>query len=161
MCLRTAGQQQPDVATRQRWLSVLAKASLAQLEDAWNALETRPHYRMLRPAETGLVMLRGRIGGSGGPFNFGEMTVTRAVVQLLDEAGAVSYTGFGHTAGRSARRAELVALFDALLQDPAQHGAVAGAVVEPLAAAQSAAKSAQTAKMGASKVEFFTMVRGE
>jgi alpha-D-ribose 1-methylphosphonate 5-triphosphate synthase subunit PhnG len=161
MYLSAAQRQQSDVATRQRWLSVLAKASLAQLEDAWNALEKRPLYRMLRPAETGLVMLRGRIGGSGGLFNFGEMTVTRAAVQLLDDAGTVSHTGFGHIAGRSARRAELVALFDAVLQDPSQHGAVAGTVVEPLAAAQAAGESARTAKARASKVEFFTMVRGE
>jgi alpha-D-ribose 1-methylphosphonate 5-triphosphate synthase subunit PhnG len=87
--------------------------------------------------------------------------MTRAVVQLLDAAGRVSHAGFGHVAGRSTRRAELVALFDALLQDPARHAALAADVVAPLAARQQAAKAARSAKIMASKVDFFTMVRGE
>jgi alpha-D-ribose 1-methylphosphonate 5-triphosphate synthase subunit PhnG len=156
-----ATEDQIDITARQHWLAVLAKAPLAQLEAAWDALDEKPTYRMLRRSETGLVMVRGRIGGNGQPFNFGEMTMTRAAVQLLDAAGNVNCTGFGHVAGRSARRAELVALFDALLQDPARHDALANTVVEPLAASQAAAKAAQAAKAMASKVDFFTMVRGE
>jgi alpha-D-ribose 1-methylphosphonate 5-triphosphate synthase subunit PhnG len=157
----SASQPQPETATRQRWLAVLAKAPSAQLEAAWNALADKPAHRALRRAETGLVMVRGRIGGTGQPFNFGEMTMTRAAVQLLDSAGAVSHTGFGHVAGRSARRAELVALFDALLQDPARHDALAATVIAPLAAQQEAANAVRAAKVGASKVDFFTMLRGE
>jgi alpha-D-ribose 1-methylphosphonate 5-triphosphate synthase subunit PhnG len=116
---------------------------------------------VLRRGETGLVMVRGRIGGNGQPFNFGEMTMTRAAVQLLDAAGEVAQTGFGHIAGRSARRAELVALFDAMLQEPARRAALVHRLIEPLAAEQDAAKAAGTAKVMASKVDFFTMVRGE
>jgi alpha-D-ribose 1-methylphosphonate 5-triphosphate synthase subunit PhnG len=149
------------LAARQRWLAVLAKAPLASLEAAWEALTDKPRYRTVRRGETGLVMVRGRIGGTGQPFNFGEMTMTRAAVQLLDAAGAVTQTGFGHVAGRSVRKAELVALFDALLQAPARHGEIADAVVKPLAAQQQAAKAAQAAKVAASRVDFFTMVRGE
>jgi alpha-D-ribose 1-methylphosphonate 5-triphosphate synthase subunit PhnG len=104
--------------TRRRWLAVLAKARVGDLEAAWASLADKPRYRVLRRAETGLVMMRGRIGGTGQPFNFGEMTMTRAAVQLLDDANDASRTGFGHVAGRSARHAELVTLFDALLQDP-------------------------------------------
>jgi alpha-D-ribose 1-methylphosphonate 5-triphosphate synthase subunit PhnG len=150
-----------EIVERQRWLAVLAKAPVARLEAAWDTADDKPAYRLLRRGETGLVMVRGRIGGSGGPFNFGEMTMTRAAIQLLDASGNVAYTGFGHVAGRSARRAELVALFDAMLQDPARHDAIADRVIEPLAAEQDAAKAAQTAKVMASKVDFFTMVRGE
>jgi alpha-D-ribose 1-methylphosphonate 5-triphosphate synthase subunit PhnG len=150
-----------EIIERQRWLAVLAKAPVARLEAAWNALDDKPAYRPLRRGETGLVMVRGRIGGSGGPFNFGEMTMTRAAIQLLDASGDAAYTGFGHVAGRSARRAELVALFDAMLQDPARHDAIANQVVEPLTAEQDAAKAAQTVRIMASKVDFFTMVRGE
>jgi alpha-D-ribose 1-methylphosphonate 5-triphosphate synthase subunit PhnG len=146
---------------RQQWLAVLAKASLAELEVAWGALADKPPYRVLRRSETGLVMLRGRIGGTGQPFNFGEMTMTRAAVQLLDAAGEVSHTGLGHVAGRSGRRAELVALFDALLQDPARHEEIGALVLEPLAARQRATKAAEGAKVMASKVDFFTLVRGE
>lgn len=150
-----------ETAARQRWLAVLAKTPVARLEAAWDALDGKPAYRVLRRGETGLVMLQGRIGGAGRPFNVGEMTMTRAAVQLLDAAGGVSQTGFGHVAGRSARHAELVALFDAMLQDPARHAAIAAQVIEKLAAEQQARKAAQAAKVMASKVDFFTMVRGE
>lgn len=152
---------QAKIKARQCWLSVLAKAPLDQLEAAWDALGDKPAYRALRPGETGLVMVRGRVGGTGQPFNLGEMTMTRAAVQLLDAGGGVTWTGFGHVAGRSARHAELVALFDALMQDPARHDAVDRLVVAPLAARQAAAKATQAAKVTASKVDFFTMVRGE
>ena len=155
------GTADPVVATRQAWLSILAKASLAELEAAWDTLSDKPNYRMLRPPETGLVMVRGRIGGNGQPFNFGEMTMTRAAVQLVDGTGGATRTGFGHVAGRSARKAELVALFDALLQDPARHGALDNDVIAPLAARRQAVAAAADAKIMESKVDFFTMVRGE
>jgi alpha-D-ribose 1-methylphosphonate 5-triphosphate synthase subunit PhnG len=142
-------------------LAVLVKASILELETAWQALDDQPLYRMLRRAETGLVMVRGRIGGNGQPFNLGEMTMTRAAVQLIDHSGEVTRAGFGHVAGRSARHAELVALFDALLQDPARHDGIATSVVEPLAARQQAAKAATAAKITASRVDFLTMVRSE
>src|SRR5204862_5640081 len=119
---------------RSAWLAILAKATVDELEAGWNALADKPQYRMLRRPETGLVMLRGRVGGTGQPFNLGEMTMTRAAVQLLDAAGAATQTGFGHVAGRSARRAELVAVFDALLQDRERHDALVATVVTPLAA---------------------------
>jgi alpha-D-ribose 1-methylphosphonate 5-triphosphate synthase subunit PhnG len=159
--LRNAGPAAENPSDRQRWLAVLAKASGAELQRAWDGLAEKPAYRPLRASETGLVMVRGRIGGAGDAFNLGEMTMTRAAVQLLDGAGNVTHTGFGHVAGRSGRRAELVALFDALLQDPARRQAIEREVVEPLAARQSAAKAAHAAKVAASKVDFFTMVRGE
>jgi alpha-D-ribose 1-methylphosphonate 5-triphosphate synthase subunit PhnG len=146
---------------RPAWLAVLAKARVEELQAAWGELADKPTYRMLRPAETGLIMVRGRIGGTGQPFNFGEVTMTRAAIQLIDTMGRVSYTGFGHVAGRSARHAELVALFDALLQDPGRHKALTATLVVPLTARQHAAKAANAAKAMSSKVNFYTMVRGE
>src|ERR1700731_2804267 len=80
--------------TRPGWLAVLAKAKVGELQAAWDALGDKPRYRVLRPAETGLVMLRGRIGGTGQPFNLGEMTMTRAAVQLVAADGEVSHAGF-------------------------------------------------------------------
>ena len=147
-------------SARQRWLAVLAKASLAELEAALEPFAVKIRYRLLRRGETGLVMVRGRIGGSGQPFNLGEMTMTRAAVQLLGAGEGATYTGFGHVIGRSPRQAELVALSDALLQDPDWHADVAG-VVETLATRQSAAKAARAASIAASKVDFFTLTRGE
>ena len=147
--------------TRSVWLAILAKATVDDLQASWNALADKPQYRMLRNPETGLVMVRGRVGGTGQPFNLGEMTMTRAAVQLRDKSGDARQTGFGHVAGRSGRHAELVALFDALLQDPKRHDVIAAEIVAPLAARQHAAKSAQAAKVAPTKVDFFTMVRGE
>jgi alpha-D-ribose 1-methylphosphonate 5-triphosphate synthase subunit PhnG len=146
---------------RRGWLAILAKAELGELEDAWHVLAEKPAYRVLRRVETGLVMVRGRIGGTGQPFNLGEMTITRAAVQLLDGSGRATCAGFGHVAGRAPRKAELVALFDALLQDPARHAAISGALVASLAEKQTAAKLERAAKCAATKVDFLTMVRGE
>ena len=66
----------------------------------------------------------GRTGGTGTRFNVGEMTVTRCAVQL--EGGAV---GVAYVRGRDRRHAELAALLDALLQDPARHDALDETVV--------------------------------
>jgi alpha-D-ribose 1-methylphosphonate 5-triphosphate synthase subunit PhnG len=154
-------EQRRDISERQRWLAVLAKASGADLQAAWDALRPKPVFRVLRRPEFGLVMLRGRIGGTGQPFNFGEMTMTRAAVQLLDPSGAVCSTGFGYVAGRSLERAELVARLDAMLQVPAFRDTVERQVVTPLEQQLQAARAALAAQVSASKVDFFTMVRGE
>lgn len=164
--MTSAGNSEPVAmpatgTARQHWLAVLAKAPLAELEAAIEPFAAKVNYRLLRGGETGLVMVRGRISGDGQAFNLGEMTMTRAAVQLLGAGGKATYTGFGHVAGRSARQAELVALFDALLQDPVWHDDITSGVIEKLAARQRAAKAAQAAKVAASKVDFFTMVRGE
>src|SRR5260370_35612844 len=103
-------------------------------------------------------MVRGRIGGTGQPFNLGEMTITRAAVQLIDGSGRATCAGFGHVAGRAPRKAELVALFDALLQDPARHAAISGALVAPLAEKQTAPRLERAAKCPASKVGFLTIM---
>jgi alpha-D-ribose 1-methylphosphonate 5-triphosphate synthase subunit PhnG len=97
-------------------------------------------------------MVRGRTGGGGGPFNLGEMTVTRCSVRT--ESGPV---GHAYIAGRDERRAELAALADALLQDPDRAPAVQAAVVQPLAEAQQARRDATAAKAAATKVQFFAM----
>ena len=153
---------EPALATmaRQGWIAVLARAHLAELEAAWETLPDRPDYSLLRPIETGLAMVRGRIGGTGQPFNLGEMTMTRAAVQLRLPAGE-SVIGFAHITGRQTRRAELAALFDALLQLRERRHAIAERVIAPLAARQSGDKAALARKVAASKVEFFTVVRGE
>jgi alpha-D-ribose 1-methylphosphonate 5-triphosphate synthase subunit PhnG len=137
-------------------MSVLAQAPVGEIEAHWRALANPPPYRMLRWPETGLVMVRGRAGGTGVRFNLGEMTVTRCAVQL--EGGAV---GLAYVRGRDRRHAELVALFDALLQDPARREALDRAVVTPLAAAQAARRHAAAERVAPSRVEFFTMVRGD
>ena len=140
---------------RRRWMSVLAQASLDELERRWREVAAPPH-RVLRRPETGLVMVRGRAGGTGARFNVGEMTVTRCAVELEGGAVGVAYVG-----GRDRRHAELAAVLDALLQDPARREGLEHAIVEPLAAAQAARRRAAAERVAPSKVEFFTMVRGD
>ena len=139
-------------ADRQRWMGVLAKAAAEELAAAYAALGPQPAANFVRPPETGLALLRGRIGGRGAAFNFGEATVTRCVVRF-DDRGPM---GFGYVMGRDKRRAEQAAMFDALLQ---RGHAAAQAQVENLAAAQAARAARQAANAATSKVDFFTMVR--
>src|SRR5882762_3918898 len=98
---------------RQRWLSILAKAPADRLEVLWRGMGDTPGYTLLRRPEIGLVMVQGRISGSGAPFAAGEVTATRAAVQL--NGGQV---GIGYVGGRQPRQAELVAVLDALGQLP-------------------------------------------
>jgi len=148
------------VAVRQRCAAAVAKAGMDELEEAWAALPERPAYVWLRRPETGLAMVRGRIGGTGAPFNLGEMTMTRAAVQIALPDGA-TVAGFGHVAGRNGRHAELAAALDAMVQHPAWRDAVERQVVTPLSERHRARKAAQAAAVASSKVEFFTMVRGD
>lgn len=146
----------PETAARQRWLAALARASADELGSAWDTVASPPTFRWLKPAESGLVMVRGRIGGTGAKFNIGEAAVTRCVVQT--EQG---FVGVGYVLGRDRRQAELTALFDALLQDPARRAAVEAKVVAPLAASQRERWDEKSRKSAATKVEFYTLVRGD
>jgi alpha-D-ribose 1-methylphosphonate 5-triphosphate synthase subunit PhnG len=137
-------------------MSVLALATTAELEACWAALGAPPRYTWLRRPEAGLVMVRGRAGGTGARFNLGEMTVTRCTVRLDD--GTLGHAWIG---GRDPRHAELAAVLDALLQDGARGPGLLETVVEPLARAQAARRTAARERAAASRVEFFTMVRGE
>src|SRR5689334_8918330 len=92
------------IIARQRWMAVLARATAEELGEAWETIKPAPSFRWLRAAEGGLVMLRGRIGGSGSKFNLGEASVTRCVVQVADGQVGTSYV-----LGTERRRAELAA----------------------------------------------------
>jgi alpha-D-ribose 1-methylphosphonate 5-triphosphate synthase subunit PhnG len=140
---------------RKSWLAVLARAKRSELEEAVTGLSPRPTWRVVKPAESGLAMVRGRAGGTGQQFNIGEMSVARCVVQVV--VGAV---GVGYVAGRDRRQAELVAVLDALLQDGPYVETLKRDFVAPLARHQAAARRQVLAKAAATKVDFFTMVRG-
>lgn len=140
---------------RRHWLGLLNRATTAELEAGWQALTERPRYRLLRVPETGLVMVRGRAGGTGRRFNLGEMTVTRASVRM--DGGAV---GHGHVAGRDHQRAERVAVFDALMQGDREAATLRRAVLEPVAHRIEGARAATQRRAAATRVEFFTLARG-
>ncbi len=153
----TAPNPAPDPATaaRKQWMSVLAKAAPARLRTLWQALGLSPEVTLLRAPEIGGVMVRGRLGGTGAPFNLGEMTVTRCSVQL--EGGEV---GHAMVQGRDKDKAQLAATIDALMQTPAADR-LRAALIDPLATAAAETRRRRAEKAAATKVDFFTMVRGE
>jgi alpha-D-ribose 1-methylphosphonate 5-triphosphate synthase subunit PhnG len=142
------------IALRRRAMAVLADTAAADIETQMAAL-TVPSHDELRTPENGLVMLRGRVGGDGAPFNLGEATVTRAAVRL-----AGGETGFAYVLGRDARKARLIAICDAMLQSK-DCEQVLDAVVVPLEQAMLARRRETDAETAATRVNFFTLVRGE
>ncbi len=137
-------------------MAVLAQAPVDDIAQALSLVEENVDFTELRAAEIGLVMLRGRIGGDGAPFNVGEATVTRAAVQI-----ASGETGFGYVLGRDRRKARLAALCDALWQAEGYRQRVEQHVLAPLRHAQQARRGAARAQTAATRVDFFTLVRGE
>lgn len=133
-------------------MSALAKADPARLAALMPELPALEH---LRPPEVGAVMVRGRIGATGAPFNLGEMTVTRCSVRLAD--GTV---GHGYVQGRNKTHALRSAAIDALMQT-GQAVRLQALVLDVLVAEASAAQTQRAEKAAATKVDFFTMVRGE
>ncbi len=139
---------------RQGWMRVLARADQTDLEAAWSKIEQKPSYERLRKPEMGLVMVRGRAGGVGIPFNLGEMTVTRCAVRLGE-----GLVGHAYVAGRNERRAELAAVFDALMQSPDRRAKLEAEVILPLREQQESRRALLSRKAAATKVDFFTLAR--
>ena len=136
------------LTVRQERMRLLALASVERLEAGLSAI-TPPDYEVVRGPETGLVMIRGRVGNTGDAFNMGEALATRCVVSLKDGC-----LGYAWILGEDARRAELWQrdgyaepldreLLPALEAERARRVREDAAAVEP------------------TRVDFFTLVRGE
>jgi len=144
-----------DETARKEWMSLLAKSAPEVLQEVYSDIDTPPDFHWLRPPETGAVMVRGRMGGSGAPFNMGEMTVTRCSLRL--QKGVV---GHGYVQGRDKAHAQRAALVDAMMQTD-QADVVDEVVLECLRVKALAQKAAVQARADKTKVDFFTLVRGE
>jgi alpha-D-ribose 1-methylphosphonate 5-triphosphate synthase subunit PhnG len=142
-------------AQRKAAMTVLAHSDAAEIGGYLETIAL-PAYENLREPENGLVMVRGRIGGDGAPFNLGEATVSRAAVRL--PSGEV---GFGYTLGRDREKARMIALCDALAQSNEFAAAVEANVLAPLRAAMMATQARKAAESAATRVDFYTLVRGE
>ncbi len=149
-------QNEREVKARQRWMGILARAPFESIETAWGELSQRPIYTFLRKPETGTVMVRARTEGEGRAFNFGEVPVTRCAVRTQS-----GLSGCAYVKGTRLRHAELAAVFDALLQDDEARGEVLDRVIEPLAEKLAVEKRRSSKKTETTRVDFFTMVRGE
>lgn len=148
--------QRPDIdENRRRAASLLARATRQELEAAWSALPQQPAVKPVRGPETGLVMVRGRIGGGGQPFNLGEATVTRATV-MLDSGTAVM-----PMRSHDREKARLAAIFDALFQEEGSRDFVEQQVLAPIGARVAAEDKVKAQEAAATRVDFFTMVRGD
>ncbi|WP_375451322.1 phosphonate C-P lyase system protein PhnG [uncultured Devosia sp.] len=149
-----SAQTAADIEPRRLALNALAAADGEALASAWAAWSDKPAFKGVRGPETGLVMVRGRAGGGGAPFNLGEATVSRATVRL--DTGEI---GHGYCLGRDLDKARLIAVFDALFQrEPA---AIEARVLAPLRASATTADNKRRQETAATKVNFFTMVRGD
>lgn len=144
-----------NVAERKRVMELLAKATLAELSAAWQALEIKPEVNPVRGPESGLVMVRGRIGGGGDAFNLGEATVSRATVRL--GSGEI---GHGQSLGNDREKVRLAAVFDAL-HHRADHRHIVDALVDDVENRIAAEDREQAEQTAATRVDFFTMVRGD
>jgi len=144
---------------RRRWLSALAKADAASFDERLPLERLPGEYVWLRRPESGLVMVCGRTGGTGATFNLGEMSVTRCALRLAD--GTV---GMAYLRGRDSLHAQRAALIDALMQQAEQEDNLEQAWttwITPLEARQLQRRIALAAAAAKTRVEFFTVVRGE
>jgi alpha-D-ribose 1-methylphosphonate 5-triphosphate synthase subunit PhnG len=136
-------------------MAVLAYADASAIAALVDPLEAPAHHD-LRAPECGLVMLRGRVGGDGAPFNLGEATISRAAVRL-----ASGEVGFGYTLGRDTRKARLIALCDAMMQAADYAETIEARVLAPLRDHERARREEGAAETAATRVDFYTLVRGE
>lgn len=145
-----------DTATRQRWMRVLAHSQPAALRDRMNALSLTPDYDTIRAPEIGLVQIRARMGGTGQRFFAGDAPLTRAAIRL--NSGTL---GYSYVLGRDKAHAERCAVIDALLQEQTHFQTLMETLIAPLEADRAARLAARQAEVNTSRVDFFTLVRGD
>ncbi|KAB0677426.1 phosphonate C-P lyase system protein PhnG [Aureimonas leprariae] len=142
---------------RRRVIGAMALAPAELLRSRFAAaFGDAPDAVAVRGPEVGLVMLRGRAGGGGAPFNLGEASVCRATVRL-----ASGEVGHAMILGRDAGHARLAAHLDALWQRDDWRDRVEAEIVAPALAADAEAAGARAEETAATRVDFFTLVRGE
>ena len=139
---------------RAGWMAVLARATREELQQLAQGIAL-PRVDVVKPPECGSLMIEARAGGGGRRFNAGEATVTRCVVRDGDRLG------YSYSLGRDKEKARLAAILDAMLQSAASHHLVMEAVVAPLASAQQQRRTRASLQAAATKVDFFTRVRGD
>jgi alpha-D-ribose 1-methylphosphonate 5-triphosphate synthase subunit PhnG len=156
--MNTAPDDLPRDALQKRRQAAMAVLAHSMTEDITRFMiaVTVPAHDELRAAENGLVMVRGRTGGDGAPFNLGEATVSRAAVRL-----ASGEVGIGYTLGRDREKARLIALCDAMIQTADHADAIETHVLTPLRNQIVAARAQKASETAATRVDFYTLVRGE
>lgn len=157
--------------TRQERMSALALARPESLADVFAQLPPLPTYTLPRQPEAGMIMTRARTGNTGQPFHLGEVLVTRCTVCLESHLAAAEAShapesnkaimGHAWVRGRSPRHAELAALFDALWQHPDYAPFLNQKLWPRLSQERQNRIAREGAAVAPSRVDFFTLVRGE
>jgi alpha-D-ribose 1-methylphosphonate 5-triphosphate synthase subunit PhnG len=137
-------------------MQLLAEAEAQDLHSAFDRLDPKVPSTFLIKPETGMVMVQGKSDGTGTAFCIGEMTVTRCMVQIMDQI-----QGYAMVPGSDHDHARLAALFDALLQVPAFHDPLMTTLIRNLETKESQKRQALTRDVADTTVEFFTLTRGE
>ncbi|MCL6416007.1 phosphonate C-P lyase system protein PhnG [Aestuariirhabdus sp. Z084] len=141
---------------RQNWMSVLAKAPTESLMALSEPVMNDASFEVIRQPEIGLTQIRARMGGEGNPFNLGDMTMTRCVVR-----SNMNTLGYGYISGRKKSHALRAAQMDALLQSSEFESLLLERVIEPLQRQIQQQELVQKREVDATRVDFFTLVRGE
>ncbi len=144
------------IEARRQAMSAFAQAQPKELSTGLSDTPGSGNWSYVRKPEIGMIMTRGRIGGSGAPFNIGEVTVTRCAVVI-----GTGETGHATVMGRDREKAQLAALADALWQNPETRPVVEARIVGPIVARLAADDARMRDETDATKVDFYTMARGE
>ncbi|WP_394144131.1 phosphonate C-P lyase system protein PhnG [Vibrio atypicus] len=140
---------------RRQWMAALARCEHHALSKYWQQFGLNPQYHFVREPEVGLAQVRARMGSTGNPFNMGDVTITRTVIQL--DSGEL---GYSYITGRNKAHSEVAAVVDALMQTSLQMD-LQERLINPLNAELVEKEQSRAKQVSASKVDFFTMVRGE
>ena len=143
------------IEKRKSWMSLLATSNKNDLLNLWEQKKINIRYEWLRTPEIGSIMAQGRMGVTGDKFNIGEVTITRCSLKL--NCGTI---GHSYVQGRSKKKAEISALCDALLQTEMSNE-INKSIIIPLEKIKKNNKDKILSKAEATKVDFFTLVRGE
>ena len=149
-------KNEKDKTDRQDWIRLLANAQAEDLESVHSHLERDISYNYIVKPETGLLMVQARADGSHSRFHLGEVSVTKCVLEVENQ-----YLGYGMVTGSNTRHAELAALFDGLLQHPDFHDNLRGPLLDILSSKQHQADRRIQKDAADTRVEFFTLKRGE
>lgn len=140
---------------RKAWLSLMATCDKERIFSLWQDSQIKVDFGLIRDAEVGAVMVKARQGSNGDAFHFSEMSLTRCSVRL--ESGEI---GHGYHQGRSKKAAKIVALCDALAQTKT-YPEIEKKIFNPLNEARRKRREMIRKRADATKVDFFTLVRGE
>jgi alpha-D-ribose 1-methylphosphonate 5-triphosphate synthase subunit PhnG len=140
--------------TRAYQLSIFSKTNESLLKNSLDHINFKENYDVLLGPEIGSIMIQGRAGGTGDKFNLGEATLTKCIVKFQEK------TGYSYHLGRNLIKSEYGAILDALMQIESYHSKLLIYVKEFQEQIQKE-KIKIIADSSESKVDFFTMVRGD